>query len=548
MSIIKYPVFDNVNQKIREKSEQILNKIEKLGLEGYFYTGYPIFERNDNKRIVPIMFVSKFGLLVFYEDDNDKEDIDSFVMRQTTESTRLKKLYKDKNNELLIFIKIDEFESIDNSIEERKVLLDDEMLKEMNSYLQSSYSMNRKDERKISKKNSLGEVIKNVNTRIATLDETQFDSIYKSTNKHMRIRGLAGSGKTILLVRKMAYLHFTYPELKMAYVFYTVSLKEYITKLFVKFYRDFSLNGDPNFENIKILHGWGSKNREGFYSYLSDHLGKDAKTYSQMFGYSDRLNEASKRLYETIEEVKLQLFDYIFIDEAQDFGLYFFRLVNKSLTSNGKLFYAYDELQTLDSSKSIPTINDIFETDSEDICETINLDNSYRCPNDLLVTAHALGLGIYHIDSKGKDKIINMIEDLSVWQGVGYYVEKGNLEFGSSVTLSRTEDQQFKRALKNYDSVVSESFNDYNNQIDVAANEILRLINQEDVLPDDILVIDLDSINLRLNHINLRTKLLEKQEEVETEKIDLNLVNKDSGDRFARKNEITYTTVFRAKG
>lgn len=548
MLINQYPVYDNVSQEIIDLSKKIYDILGQQSLYGYYYTGYPIFERNNDKKIVPIMFVSKYGLTVFFHNDDDKEEIDSFIMKQMTESRELKELYKKKSDELVSFIKISEFTDSSLQFHDLNEILTDEQVAEVNSYLQSSYSMNKKDKRVITKKESIGNVIKDLNTQIATLDQVQFNTIYKTVDKHMRIRGLAGSGKTILLVRKMAYLHFKFPNLKMAYVFYTVSLKEHIMNLFSKFYRDFSMNSEPNLDNIKIIHGWGSKKREGFYSHIAELLNEEPNTYGELFGYADRLDEACKRLAKKLEDNKLEIFDYVFIDEAQDFGVNFFRLAVKSLTSSGKLFYAYDELQTLDSNKSIPTIQDIFETDDESICETINLDKSYRCPNNLLVTAHALGLGIYHKDNEGNNKIINMIEDLSVWKGVGYHEVSGTLQFGHNVTLARTEDQKLKDILEGTDVVISNSLSTNDEQFYHLASEINRLLSEEDVLPEDILIIDLDSINLKLNYISFRKKLLELQEADSIIKIDVNLVNKDSGEIFTQKNEVTYTTVFRAKG
>lgn len=50
-----------------------------------------------------------------------------------------------------------------------------------------------------------------------------------------RIRGLAGSGKTIVLALKAAYLHVSNPEFKIAITFNIRSLKQQFEELITKF-------------------------------------------------------------------------------------------------------------------------------------------------------------------------------------------------------------------------------------------------------------------------------------------------------------------------
>ena len=83
-------------------------------------------------------------------------------------------------------------------------------------------------------------------------------------------------------------------------------------------------------------------------------------------------------------------YNYIFIDEAQDFCLSFFKLALKTLKYTGKMIYAYDELQSLNENNAMPTKQQIF---GDDVCEDINLSVCYRTPMEILVAAHSLGLG-----------------------------------------------------------------------------------------------------------------------------------------------------------
>lgn len=87
-------------------------------------------------------------------------------------------------------------------------------------------------------------------------------------------------------------------------------------------------------------------------------------------------------------------------------------------------------------------------------------------------------------------------------------------------------------------------------QYEYVSDEILDLITNQDVSPDDILVIDLDSINLNDDFNMFKKTLYEKawNEEDKVWKCKTNLVNKDNAVKFRIKDSIPFTTIFRAKG
>ncbi|NDM57585.1 hypothetical protein GY108_30595, partial [Klebsiella pneumoniae] len=80
-----------------------------------------------------------------------------------------------------------------------------------------------------------------------------------------RIRGLAGSGKTVILAMKAAHLHMTRPNDKILVTFFTKSLRSPIKDLVTKFYRHYK-EIDPDWNNIHIRHGWGGSNSSGTYA------------------------------------------------------------------------------------------------------------------------------------------------------------------------------------------------------------------------------------------------------------------------------------------
>ncbi len=75
-----------------------------------------------------------------------------------------------------------------------------------------------------------------------------------------RIRGIAGSGKTVLLCQKAAYMHLQHPEWDIALVFFTRSLYDLMEKQ-VDFWLQYFSNGEKKYSRknskLKVFHAWG---------------------------------------------------------------------------------------------------------------------------------------------------------------------------------------------------------------------------------------------------------------------------------------------------
>ena len=68
-----------------------------------------------------------------------------------------------------------------------------------------------------------------------------------------RTRGLAGSGKTIVLALKAAYLHASHPEWRIAVTFLTRSLKEHFRRLITYFTIEQTGEG-PDWKYLRVIH------------------------------------------------------------------------------------------------------------------------------------------------------------------------------------------------------------------------------------------------------------------------------------------------------
>ena len=534
----QFIIEENLSEFDLKHIRLLIDEVSKItSLHSYAFCGYPYFEGSNDNSILKCAIINEQGIYIVINNDEELKRYKRCIKRILLSS----ELISDIMDNIDIFksIYISDLE-LNKDIFKNKNIFSQKELMEIISLLQNTFYLIKHDGRKIEREGSIGYCIKKRSEEIANFDENQFEGIYNKNGSHLRIRGLAGSGKTIVLVKKMAYMHFKNPEANLCYVFYTISLKQYITKLFCDFYKEFDPYGEPDLKKINIMHCWGGRYNEGFYSKICNTSNNVPAPYIK--GVS--LEDISSKLLDTIK-YNLNIYDYIFLDEAQDFGINFFHLALKALKENGKLIYAYDEMQTLgDNNDSVPTKNEIF---GDLDCDDVNLKTCYRTPKEILVTAHALGLGIYR---SVENPIVNMIEDINVWEAIGYEVIDGKLKNGSYVKLDR------KQIYPNMiiDPIRFKKFNSSKEQYEFVTNEIKNLIENEEVLAEDILIIDLDDKNIKQNSIKFKNIFYTSLEEnINFFKDDqwiktINVVDKDNPKLFKLENSIAYTTVYRAKG
>ena len=321
--------------------------------------------------------------------------------------------------------------------------------------------------------------------KISQFDREQLRASWTITEKSERIRGLAGSGKTVLLAMKAARLHYKYPNKKIAFVFYTKSLYNQATSLIRKYFNLIAEN-EPNWDNLKVLHSWGGATTgEGFYSYICKEIGMMPLRYSPATSFRDVCNDllSNKNLY--------GIFDYVLVDEAQDFPLEFFLLVEKVLKEPKKVVIAYDELQTTNDI-SIPDFTTLFGVSEGK--PNIELDpqhdyllrKSYRNTLEVLVTAFSFGFGFY-------GNLTQIIQDYVTWNALGFDVD-GELKEGNEITVTRPRENSPNSVLSFFVSekpVQDYIFSNISETISAVIDKIEYLIKEQNILPEDILVIDI---------------------------------------------------------
>lgn len=539
----KYGDYSELTESNANEIATIVQKIEEKDISCTLFYGFPLIELDNTSTIMKGCIISSKGIIILHDSDDERKVYWRHINKTIMECPSVSDLAMDPSSGLISFKKCNDIDGILNQLLNNDDIMSIDDVDLLVAVIQKAYNLSKFDDRAIQNKDSIGSIIKKRNNKVSILDEEQFETIYKAQTGHARIRGLAGSGKTILLAKKMAYLHYRNPESKIAYVFYTISLKQFVEKLFRSFYKEFDPYNEPDMSKISILHSWGNKHTDGFYSTICKHFNVERKTLRDVYGRKDKLDAVCTDLLEQLKKQDIGVFDYVFVDEAQDFSIGFFKLALKSLKPTGKFIYAYDELQSLNEGNKMPSKYSIFHNKP---CEDINLSVCYRTPKEILVTAHALGLGVYKKAEDGSVDMVNMIQDIDTWAAIGYEVIDGDLSYGKHVTLGRKDVIDEKCP----ESVIVLEKEDQIEQYKFVREEILDLILNQDVSPDDIMIIDLDSINLNDDFLLFRKTFTEKSwdEQKDDWVCGVNLVNKDNAVKFRIKNSIPFTTIFRAKG
>ncbi|HEX3855731.1 MAG TPA: hypothetical protein VHY30_00365 [Verrucomicrobiae bacterium] len=173
-----------------------------------------------------------------------------------------------------------------------------------------------------------------------------------------------------------------------------------------------------------------------------------------------------------VEKNPKVLFDALLIDEAQDLPREFLRLAYLC-TRDHRIIWAYDDLQNL-GDYQMRSLRETFGEDAgghalvtltnqpKQPRQDIILPKCYRNTPWALVTAHALGSGIYR-----DPKMVQHPDDPVLWGEIGYEVIKGELKLGQHVALKRSADSApkfFQDLLKADDAVQFHYFNDEREQ------------------------------------------------------------------------------------
>ncbi|MGC0949561.1 DEAD/DEAH box helicase [Pantoea agglomerans] len=418
----------------------------------------------------------------------------------------------------------------------------------------------------VTQPDSKGAILIKLDQSITNLDSQQSKAVLETVNGVQRIRGLAGSGKTIVLARKIAYLYAKNRDWKIAITFNTRSLKNQFRNLITSFVYE-QTSELPDWDNIKIIHAWGSPKVEGVYfnACVENNVEyEDFGSASTVVGRDKAFGYACEEFLKKVKNPR-PMYDLILIDEAQDFSVDFLRLCYELLDDNKRLVYAYDELQTLTES-SLPSPEKIWGLDEnekplvtlsnekDEPEKDIILEKCYRNPAPILTSAHALGFGIYReIASdriiRGKQsytrQLVQMFDYAPLWQEIGYEILDGELSEGKDVVLRRRKEaspELLEKYCSKEDIIQFVNFDDSEEQTKALVSAIEKNINEDELKADDIMVIHSDPLTTRKAVAEARNMLFKKG-------ISSSLAGvTGTPDEFFEEDSVMFTSIYRAKG
>jgi superfamily I DNA and RNA helicase len=352
-------------------------------------------------------------------------------------------------------------------------------------------------------------ILAEIDAKIANLDRWQKAAAIEMPAGPQRIRGLAGSGKTVVLAWKAAYLHAREPESRIALTFYNRTLYEPLQAMVRRFFRDHT-GHDPNWDHLRLLHAWGARSRPGFYSQAAGYVGDSALGIDEA-----KRKHGSRRVFESLCQGVISkmgpidpapLYDVVLIDEAQDLPPAFLEMVYRLTAPPKRIVWAYDDLQNLGEyeptsparlfgkgADGLPRVPALIHEEGEARPDII-LPICYRNTPWALTTAHALGLGVYRTPTGpwANTGLVQFYDDSDLWSEIGYGVESGRVFPGEHVTLARSSSSTppyFKELLEPHDAISCHTFADSASEAEWVAGEIAHNLADDGLTARDVLIV-----------------------------------------------------------
>ncbi|MEF3280509.1 MAG: NERD domain-containing protein [Elusimicrobiota bacterium] len=178
--------------------------------------------------------------------------------------------------------------------------------------------------------------IGNIDEDIVKVIEVKQEQIAKNLGLgHYLIRGVAGSGKTIILIARAKYISMLYPNWKILLLCYNKTLSNNFKRLL------------KNYKNIEIntFHGWCLKKLSSCGIKLDNATSYDDIYWEKIL--PSKLIEASNNGL-----IKEKKYDAILIDEGQDFSNLWYKTILQFLNdSTNSLLIALDNSQSIYNRK-----------------------------------------------------------------------------------------------------------------------------------------------------------------------------------------------------
>jgi len=310
-----------------------------------------------------------------------------------------------------------------------------------------------------------------IKNKIVLFDGEQTRFIYKKINKKsIYIQGLSGTGKTELLLHKLKEIYASTEKTKIFFTCHNIALANSLKKRIPDFFNFMKVEKQIKWhERLWTDRAWGSMRNpdSGLYTYICNFYGIPFSRYSNTTNYKKIFTNALNEINAIDANNFKYAFDYILIDERQDFPDIFFKLCEK--ITKEKIYIAGDIFQ------------DIFDSNFEKRVVDVDfiLNRCYRTDPKTLMFSHAIGMGLF------EENKLNWLTDKE-WEASGYIVKREN----NSVQLYRESIRRFNDLKsENIKSTVISKLESLTQII-----TILEKLKEENptLAPDDIAIIILD--------------------------------------------------------
>lgn len=251
--------------------------------------------------------------------------------------------------------------------------------------------------------------LEQIKKNIILFDGEQTRFVYgKQEKSRVTIQGLAGTGKTELLLHKLKDIYINEEDSRIFFTCFSKILAKNLKDRIPGFFDFMKVNEQIKWkERLWVERSWGSQvdSNSGLYSLICNHYDIPFQRYSWSVSFETVCKNALVWLEQLEEEEEFEpYFDYILIDESQDFDESFFKLCEK--VTKKQVYIAGDIFQ------SIYDYNAFTENKPDFL-----LNRVYRTDPKTLMFAHALGFGVL------ERPVIRWLSD-EEWEACGYTIVK----------------------------------------------------------------------------------------------------------------------------
>lgn len=318
-------------------------------------------------------------------------------------------------------------------------------------------------------------ILEEIKRKIVLFDGDQTRFIYdEPKKKRIIIQGLAGTGKTELLLHKIKELYIKNDDIRIVFTCHNKILAENLRERIPNFFDFMKVEEQIKWqEKLWVMSSWGSKGdrNSGVYSYICNYY----NIPFERFSYNTTFDNICKRALENLQKINNfePCFDYILIDESQDFSEQFFKLC--SFVVKECIYVAGDIFQNVFDPAAISVVNPDFL-----------LNKCYRTDPKTLMCAHAIGMGLFE-----KGNMLRWLDD-KAWEDCGYDIKKNDGFYDLYRRPLRRFEDIGNTGIKSIE-IIAEPRDKY---LESILNVIQKLKDENPTLqPDDIGIMFLENTN-----------------------------------------------------